>query len=444
MTRFFLFLSFAAVSGQVISAAPDPTLSTSPKDGIPFTRSEAEAYALKNNPLIASKELTADAVRQTIREARSGLFPQISADSMSVYAPSNTRLTAIEGLSNPSIYTRQSDGFMLSQLLFDFGKTFDLTAAATSETQAAEERTQTIRALILLEVDRAYFNVLRSQALLQVAQKTVEARTLLYRQVNTLMQSQLKSELDLSFVEVDLAKARLQVIQAQSDIRQSEAELSAAIGFNLPQHFKLAEDPRKDPVPESDQLLMFQALKRRPEIAALRYEIAADEKRVVAAKKDFLPTASALVDTGVNPAYDPTAIHHAYYAAGINVQVPVFTGGYLDARVKEARLTADAAIKSEQDTENTITRDVREAWLFLVTTQERISVAQDLVKSADEALRLATARYQLGTTSIVELSQAQLNDTEAQLELASARYDLQSGQAELEFTLGSQSVHILH
>ena len=71
---------------------------------------------------------------------------------------------------------------------------------------------------ILLAVNRAYFNVLRAQAVLRVAEQTVAARQLVVDQVSALAESKLKSQLDVSFANVNLSDARLLLASAQNDI----------------------------------------------------------------------------------------------------------------------------------------------------------------------------------------------------------------------------------
>ena len=112
--------------------------------------------------------------------------------------------------------------------------------------------------------------------------------------------------------------------------------------------------------------------------------------------------------------------------------------GNLDAKAQEAHFLAKAAtIENLVDARNTISRDVRVAWLNANTARERIGVTTELVHTAVEEQRLADARYRLGTSSIVELIQAQLNYTEAELQDTSAKYDYQSGRALLNFATGS-------
>jgi outer membrane protein len=411
-------------------------------DGLRFTLPEAEAYALQNHPQIASAQLTADAVRQEIRQARSAFFPQIYGESTSVYAPydkessSATRLAALGGLNNPTVYSRQSDGVVLNQLITDFGHTYDLTESAKFRASAATDRVGIARAIIVLEVDRTYLDVLRAQAVLQVAQETVKTRQVAFDQVSVLVKNQLKSTLDESFDQVALSQAKLLLIQARSGVQEAEAALSTALGFEDSQHFILTDVPLNLAVPDSADNLVQLGLAKRPELAALRHEVEAAQRFAQAQQAAEYPKVTALAAAGLSPVADDKLLNHNYYAAGVNVEIPLATGGNLDAKTQEARLLKLAADNDVIDAQNTISRDVRVAWLNLGTDKERIGVTAELIQSAAESQRLAAARYRLGTSSIVEFTQAELNYTEAELEAANAKYDYQSARALLNFTTG--------
>ena len=410
--------------------------------GLRFTLKEAETYALQNHPQIASARLTSAAVHQEIREARSAFFPQIYGESTSVYAPYNdgtssaTRLAALGGLNNPTVYSRQSDGVVLNQLITDFGHTYDLTESARFRADAASDRVEAVRALIVLEVDRAYFSVLRTQAVLGVAQETVKTRQVAFDQVSVLVQNQLKSTLDQSFDQVALSQAKLLLIEAQSGVREAEAELSTALGFQDAQHFTLTEVPLNLDQPQSADALVQMGLTQRPELAELRHQVSAAQRFAQAQQAAELPKVTAIAAGGVSPEGDFKLLNHNYYAAGLNVEVPIATGGNLDAKTQEARLLKQAADENVIDAQNTISRDVRVAWLSLGTDKERIGVTNELIQNSAEAQRLAAARYRLGTSSIVEFTQAELNYTEAELDAANAKYDYQGARALLNFTTG--------
>jgi outer membrane protein len=81
---------------------------------------------------------------------------------------------------------------------------------------------------------------------------------------------------------------------------------------------------------------------------------------------------------------------------------------------------------------------VKTAWLAANTARQRMSVTAELLKQASTALDLAQTRYQLGLSSIVELSQAQLQQTQAQIDEANARFEYEADLAALRFQSGSQ------
>ena len=82
---------------------------------------------------------------------------------------------------------------------------------------------------------------------------------------------------------------------------------------------------------------------------------------------------------------------------------------------------------------NLISRDVRTSWLNANTAYQRLSVTQQLLQKAGLALSLAQSRYKLGLGSIVELSQAQLQQTQAQITYAQAGYDYRLSLAMVTF-----------
>lgn len=427
-----LLLAASSILTFAADALPSPA-----SDGLKFTLAEAEAFAIKNHPQILSAQLSAEAVRQEIRVARSGFFPQIYAESDSVGAPEGTRLAALDNLNNPTVFSRQSDGVMASQLIFDFGRTFDQTQEARFQASAAADRASAARAAVVLDVDRAYFDVRRSLAVLDVSRDTVKVRQFSSDQIGVLVKNQLKSRLDASFARVDLEQAQLLLIQAQNDLQAAEARLSTAMGFSGIMHFSLAPEPLDLSDPGDPDQLLMEALNQRPELAALRDDERAAKSRASAERAAQYPKVSAMGYAGVSPVYDDTDIKHNYYAGGINVEVPLATGGRLDAQAREAKFADQAAGQNVVDMQDMLARDVRVVLLGIDTARQKMDVTKDMVASSDDALQLAQERYKTGTSSIVELTQAELNDTTAKFQAISSIYDYEIGRSLLKFTVGS-------
>ena len=125
---------------------------------------------------------------------------------------------------------------------------------------------------MLLRVNQAYFDALRAQSLVKVAQETVAARQLLVDQVSTLAQNKLRSQLDVSFAGVSLAQAKLLLIRTQDSVQQSLAELTEALGIEQQQAYTLVDEPLPASPPADSATLVAQAMQERPELAGLRLE----------------------------------------------------------------------------------------------------------------------------------------------------------------------------
>ena len=118
------------------------------------------------------------------------------------------------------------------------------------------------------------------------------------------------------------------------------------------------------------------------------------------------------------------------------MSIPVFNGRLFSARREEADLRARAVGERVRDLELQVARDVQVAWLNTTNAFERVKLTEELLRQATLALELSQARYDLGLSSIVELTQAQLNKTRADIEATTARYDCQIRIAVLKFQTG--------
>jgi len=181
--------------------------------------------------------------------------------------------------------------------------------------------------------------------------------------------------------------------------------------------------------------LIFEALGQRPELARFRYQRDAAREFAKAQEKMTYPTISAVGAAGIVPT-GQSQLPPDYAAAGVNVNLPLYAGGLYAARRREADLRARAADETLRDEENTIIQDVQVSKLNAEYAYQRLALTQQLLQNANEALLLAQARYKSGISSIIELSQAELNQTSAQIAGADAKYDYQIQRSSLDFQLG--------
>ncbi|MGA2540313.1 MAG: TolC family protein [Verrucomicrobiota bacterium] len=401
-----------------------------------LTLREAEDIALAQHPRISFANLIALAAQQSIKESRAAFFPNIyaSATAVGVADTNNTRIAA-GYLNNPNVFERTAGGLTIQQLITDFGRTSELTRTAKLRSKAEEMNREATREEILLEVNAAYFSALQAQAILAAARQTTNERTVVLRQIQAYATNKMKSELDVSFASVDLDQARLLVAKADNDLESAFARLSTVLGERQAESFDLAEEPMPELVTNSAPDLILEALAGRPDLARARYQRDAAKEFARAENKLSYPTLSAIASGGLMPLGD-SRLGDNYGAAGVNLNFPLFTGGLYQARQREAELQAAAADQTVRDQEDTIARDTQISKLNLDYSFGRLALTASLVQNANKALELAQARFTLGLSSIVELSQAELNQTSAQIEEAGARYDYHIQRAALDFQIG--------
>jgi len=409
-------------SGPPANAQPSSAPQANPGSAMSLTLKQAEALAIKNNPQISMARLNALASQQVTREVRSTLWPQTYAELTAVDARNNSRISA-GALNNPIIYTRAASGATVSQLITDFGHTTNLVSSADLQAKAENQNAAATKEQILLAVDEAFYSALQTRAVLRVAEETEASRQLVSDQISALTKNKLKSDLDLSFANVNLAQAKLLYLDALNSDKAAMASLSSILGYPSLQNFDLVADAELLAPPPADvDQLIAEAFSVRPEILALEFEWESSEKLHLADRDQLFPTISALGAFGDAPIRDDR-ITGAYSTVGVNVQVPIFNGFLYTARSHESDLRAQALRAHMMDLRNQISRDVRTSWLAANTAYDRVSVTEQLLAQANLALNLAQTRYKLGLSSIVELSQAQLQQTQAEIGNAQAGYE---------------------
>ncbi len=404
--------------------------------GRALTLAQAEALALKNNPQISIGKLRALAAHQYVREARSALLPNAYLSVTAVDSNPGSRLAA-GGLNNPILFPRAAAGATASQLITDFGRSANLLSSSASQASAEDQNSAATTAQIILAVDQSFYNILDTKALVLVAQQTVDSRQLLVDKIKALTDAKLKSELDLSFANVDLARGKLLLLEARNNYQTSLAALSAILGYADEQDFQLVEEQAAVTPPELDVLpLIQQALQQRPEILALQYQVQAAEKFSSAEYDLWRPTVSALGVVGEAPVRD-NHIPNWYGAVGVNINIPVFYGSLFHARAKAADLQTEVNRQKLANLRNSIARDVRTSWQDTSRAYERLSVTRQLREQTALALELAQSRYNLGLGSIVEFSQAELQKSEADIADTDAKYQYRLTQIVLAYTISS-------
>lgn len=430
--RVFAVLCLVGVSsslcgGQQVAVPPPATT---------LTLDQAESIAVANQPRLLAAQLRARASAERIREARSGLLPTVQFNATGALVADTGTATAAGNITTSSLSDRFAYGGSLAQLVTDFGHTSALATSTRDSAAAQAQLTTLTRAQVRLNVREAYFGVLGTEAVLQAAKAAQGNRQLVSRQLGALAQSELRSTLDVNFAKVLESEADLAVVRAESAVAQQRSRLATAMGASQPISAPLTDvTPPVDGLPPSPDDLQPQALAQRADLGAMQFQEKAAKDFAQSEKRLSYPTLNVLGAAGQLPYHDHT-LRDDYAAAGFNLSIPVFNGNLFNARRAEAELESQAKTRDTQQLRLEVNEQVRDAWYRADEAFRSLDVTARLVAQSKEALRLAQDRYQAGLGGIVELNEAQLNETSAEISAADANYTYLARRAELDFAAG--------
>lgn len=410
------------------------------KEALPnLTLQEAIRTALEKHPALQSSEFAVRGAEARAKQAEAPYYPQVGGSAIQTNGAlrSNAFLRPSGSLISPN----QSDmtvGVAASQTVYDFGQTASRVDAQRSDTARFEKEALTRRMEVVLGVERAYFSVLKRKRLVEIAEQTVRERDILKRQVEVLYRNQLKSKLDFGLVNVQATDAEFLVIRARNDLAAAFAELNNAMGVEGPAAYTLEDIPVIVEPPRPLDALVAEALDRRPELLALKERMRTADHRIKAAGNLNFPTLQVVGSAGDTEHISdrPRLQEGGWWGVGAAVSVPLFTGFLIQNQVAEATAQQREAQAVYLTAAQNVRLQVKDSFLDLVTLIQQIKVAEQQVLIAREALSLASQRYKLGLSSIVEVTQSEVAITVAETRLAETQYNTKIAEARLRYAVG--------
>jgi outer membrane protein len=429
----WLMMSVSSTSAQDPHATADDRLTVS---GSFLGLNQAVEIALKKHPLIQAGDANVKAADARTEQARSLYYPQIYAnfDTVAGVGGVNPRFVMPAGAMLRQNLSQYTGGVIANQRLYDFGFTRNLVQSNQFATQAEEQDLAARRALVLYTVQRAYIISLKRHRLVQIAEETVRERGIIRSQIATLYRQQLKSKLDLDLVQVELTNAESLLVRARNDVKASFADLNKAMGLSGPGDYVLEAISVDVRSPGALESLITDSL-GHPELQRAKEVERSAQARVSAMKRQYLPVVSAIASAGDYEIYDQSRAERtgAWWTAGAMVSMPLFTGFLIENQVREANAQLSAAEAGSQGIQQALALQVTNAYLDTVTQAQQIKLAEEQVRTAQEALQLARQRYKLGLGSIVEVTQSEVSVTAAQTHLAEAQYDYKIAEVTLAY-----------
>lgn len=417
--------AFAAATAALLANSPAFALSLE----------ESMIRASVKNPEFAAEQQRALAVRQGIAIARAPGLPQIqltaNARSYDLEDPQNRRRGNFETED-------WAAGGTLSQLVYASGRVGADVRAARAESQSANWRVEEARQALLLDVARAYADVIRTRAVLDAQVKSIETLEAQRAYVVANRRGGFLTDTDLAQADGRLAQAVAQASRARAEVAGAEQAFVRVVGERPD---TLAAPPSVAGLPETlDSALAF-AFAQRAVLKANEASVKAAEAAVRSAIAEGRPRITL---EGSTEAFG--ALRNADFDGSdeefltMRLSVPLFSGGAPRARTSQQRFQRNAAQYDLRAAQLRVREDVIGAWARLEAARSALDAAQRQTAASELALKGVRREQENGLRSVIDVLDQERDLLQARVALAIAERDVTVTEREVLFTIGSLRV----
>lgn len=418
---------------------------TVPWAGRPLTLTEALNWALAQNAEVRKARQDLEAATGVAIQTRAVALPRLEGNAgYTVREQGGVEQFPVPGLPIRIPNDNWSAGVRLVQTVYGGGRLTSAWRSARLTEQQARAAYDTAVAETVLAVRTAYADVLLAAEMVRVHEASVQLLEEELRQTRQRFEAGTVPRFNVLRAQVELANARPRLIRAQNSLRIARQQLAQLLGFDVPSEF--SDDLPLEPAdhlqpPESKPDLaagLKEALNRRSELAMLRHAESLQAEAVRQALAGYKPALEVFAGYDVHsPTFrDELDRGIGGWLAGAQVRWSFFDGGSTRGRVLEARSKQERVRVELEDLRRRIELEVRTAYSRLMEAHEVLASTAKVQEEAEEALRLAQARYAAGTGTQLDVLSAQTALTEARSIHVQALRDCVVAQARWERAVG--------
>ncbi len=402
---------------------------------VPLTLAQAIETGLRLNPAVAAAQRAIEEADARIKEARANYFPQVGFNGIAKAGLSGgTNALGLLGLPNSPFYRNFAEAVTGYQNVWDFGRREHRISMERRRRDAFEADMHATEASVTLEVQRAYYAVLKGQRQASAAAEVVKSQEAVLRQAQAFYEGQIRSRVDLELARAGRARAQLQMLEAQSNLAIASAELGRAMGSPQEAIYVLEEPSSELPKPEPVDQLIEEAYRTRPELLAMQAERKAAEESLELARSQRKPLFGMTFSGGWARFTDVMASQ--LMSGGAGLILPLFTGGRLEGQIEEAQADLGLTDSNMDGLKQQVAVEVRGADIRLRNALAAPPLLHTQADAARQAVRLATERYNERLGSIVELNQAMSNLAESLAGETIGLYQVKIAESELRRAVG--------
>jgi len=335
---------------------------------------------------------------------------------------------------DPNVYAM---GVAITYPLSTGGSLEAQIALAEANLRGAQATYQRAKQQVVYAAEQTYLQGLLAFESMAAAQRAIDAATESLRVAQAKFSAGASARFDVLQAEVAAANAEQIKVQAQTGVANAQATLNAALNLSLDTPLELTGALMPQPGEATLADAIARALRDRPDLVALQSRIAAAQAGLDLARSGGQPIVSLGTGYALSNAGGLSPYAFGNWSVSLNVVLSVFDGGVTQEKIRQAQFQLEQLKVRDAQTRQQVELEVRQAWLAAQRATGELTAATKAVEQGRESARLASARYQAGVGTSLELLSAQSGLAQAEQALASARYDQNAARIQLILATGS-------
>ena len=406
---------------------------------------------MQNKETLKASALDLRSSKQDIKSSYSGILPSLRASTTMTESrfPEQTvgfNQSSGEILSDVSSITSASSNISINQNIYDGGVWWNNIRLAKNNYKISEQFNRQIKTNIIRNVHFAYFNYLKAMQLLGVARSNLMSSQQQLALVEQKFDLGSAKKTDLLKAKVRFGQARVDLISNDASLKSAYRNLKNAMGLiNTNDEFSISDVERPlEIIPEF--ATGFELIQKfNPSIKAKQYQIVAAKIGTKIAKGSRMPNISISASAFGTAESISDAVSNSYgdnqrTNTSLSISLPLYSGNTISTRIQKAKLTVNIQ-ESEYLTQlEDLSVQLKDLIDQLQNFSEIIPINETVLESAEEDLKLSQVRYSQGSTTILEVLNAQVSVVQAKSSLVRSKYDAFIQQANLKALLGTLDV----
>jgi outer membrane protein TolC len=394
--------------------------------------------ALKNHPSVIAAFGSVSAGISKMEQARAGYYPELGATSG--YAKKSPVTQTTQTAARTTVASNNSTDeyhatLSLKQTIYDFGKISGQVEVQRFGLDASRSDLENARALIVFGVRQAYYTLLQATRNLATVNEAIKQAETHLAQAKGFFEAGSKPKFDVTKALVDVSNAKLNQLKAVSAMKTARINLNNAIGAPDAPEYRIEDNLSFSKFDITFEAALETAYRTRNDLKSLSAKQRSAEEALSVAKKGYYPVLDGNASYGLSGQRFPLDDNWTF---GATVTIPIFSGFLTKHQVEESRASLDITRANRDLLRQSVYLEVQQAYLNLRDAEERVPVAEIVVRQTEDNRELAVERYKAGIGNSVEVADAELQYVTANTNYTQALYDYRVAEASLLKAMGAR------